>query len=74
MTAMVTRRGALSMQVCVPNDWDDDRVKIFADRENPCGTENGWAIRKEGDPSLNGDLERSPCSNGGGMVHVTLDA
>lgn len=74
MTAEVTRRGALSMQVCVPNDWTDDQVKEFADRENPCGTENGWSIRKAGDKALNGDPERSPCANGGGQVHIMLDA
>jgi hypothetical protein len=74
MPAEVTRRGALSMQVCVPNDWTDEQVKTFADKENPCGTENGWFIRKEGDPALNGDLERSPCSAGNGQVHVMLDA
>ncbi len=47
MQGMVTRRGALDMQVCVPSDWTDDQVKQFVEAENPCGTENGWQIRRE---------------------------
>ena len=70
----VTRRGALDMQVCVPSDWSDKQVKEFADRENPCGTEHGWAIRKEGDKALNGDPERISCSQIDGYVHIMLDA
>ena len=41
MEAEVTRRGAFSMQVCVPDKWTDEQVKEFANRENMCGTENG---------------------------------
>lgn len=70
----VTKRGALSMQVCVPGDWTDEQVKEFADRENLCGTTNGWFIRKEGDKALNGDPERNPCTDRAGCVHVMLDA
>lgn len=72
--AEVTRRGALDMQVCVPADWGDDAVKAFADQENLCGTADGWAIRKEGDPALNGDPERAACQSRPGFVHVMLDA
>lgn len=72
--AQVTRRGALSCQVCVPDHWDDAKVKSFADTAYLCGTEHGWHIRKAGDPALNGDLERSPCSDGKGFVHIMLDA
>lgn len=74
MTAQVTRRGALDMQVCVPTDWDDEAVKSFADRENLCGTEHGWQIRREGDKALAGSPERMPCQERAGFVHVMLDA
>ena len=74
MTAQITRRGALDMQVCVPSDWTDDQVKEFADRENLCGTANGWSIRKEGDPALDGYPERVPCGTIVGHVHIMLDA
>lgn len=72
--AVVTRTGALSMQVCVPENWTDGQVKIFADTANYCGTTNGWAIRKEGDEALAGKPERNPCAVRSGFVHITLDA
>lgn len=71
----VTKRGALDMQVCVPAGWSDDQVKAFADRKNPCGTENGWSIRRAGDAALRGDPERRRCQGDrSGYVHVMLDA
>jgi len=73
----VTRCGVLDMQVCVPSSWSDLRVKRFADRANPCGTEHGWCIRKEGSPLLRGDKERTPCNdiqNRSKFVHIMLDA
>lgn len=73
MTAEVTKRGALDMQVCVPADWSDERVKEFADRENLCGTENGWSIRRS-DEFLDGVPERNPCQGRAGHVHIMLDA
>ena len=74
MTAQVTRSGALSMQVCVPNDWHDERVVSFAEQENPCGTDYGWFIRRQGDKLLAGDDERSPCDMIAEHVHIMLDA
>lgn len=74
MAAMVTRRGALDMQVCVPKDWTDEQVKEFADRENLCGTEHGWHIRKQGDEALAGCDERVQCADDPDNVHIMLDA
>lgn len=74
MTAVVTRHGSLDMQVCVPKEWTDEQVKAFADRENVCGTANGWLIRKEGDKALAGAPERQPCSANAAYVHIMLDA
>lgn len=70
----VTKRGALDMQVCVPKDWTDEQVKAFADRENICGTENGWQIRKQGDKALAGMNERIVCQGNPGKRHIMLDA
>lgn len=72
--AQVLRRGTLDMQVCVPGEWLDDEVKAFADRLNPCGTSNGWTLRREGDSMLGSDPERNLCSRHEGFVHVVLDA
>jgi hypothetical protein len=62
------------MQVCVPKDWTDEQVKEFADRENLCGTEHGWHIRKQGDEALSGCDERVPCAQEPDNVHIMLDA
>jgi hypothetical protein len=74
--AEVTRTGVFSMQVCVPSDWTDEQVKEFADNENPCGTENGWFIRKKSDKEFPDAPERNPCldQHRSGFVHVMLDA
>jgi hypothetical protein len=74
MTAEVTIRGILDMQVCVPADWSDDQVKEFADRENFCGSSHGWFIRRKDDNLLKGDPERQPCASRVNHVHIMLDA
>ena len=74
MNGQVTRRGALDMQVCVPKEWTDGQVKEFADRENPCGTDNGWFIQRVGDKALGADPERNQCSSLSTHVHIVLDA
>lgn len=72
--AQVTRAGMLDMQVCIPVDWSDEQAKEFAERENPCGTSGGWAVRKEGSPYLAGCPERAKCCERAGFVHLMLDA
>lgn len=74
MSAEITRYGALDMQVCVPRDWSDDDVKNFADKGNPCGTQCGWVIRRQGAAALAGADERVPCASRAGHVHIMLDA
>lgn len=74
VSPVVTKAGALCMQVCVPSSWSDDQVFAFAEREYPCGTQNGWFIRKQGDPLLDGAAERVACRDRQGFVHVMLDA
>lgn len=74
MEAIVTRRGVIDMQVCVPADWTDDQVESFAEAANPCGTRGGWAIRREGDKALAGAPERIKCKTLAENVHIMLDA
>lgn len=64
--AEVIRRSLLSVKVCVPSDWTDERVVEFAEREYPCGTKKGWRIRPG----------RFRCENDATMVmvHIVLDA
>lgn len=74
MVAMVSRAGLLDMQVCVPKDWTDEQVLEFAEKNNPCGTEGGWSIRKQGDENLGGCDERVQCKEIENNVHIMLDA
>lgn len=74
MTATITKRGLLDCQVCVPVGWTNAQVNEFAERENPCGTEHGWQIRRYGDSALKGALERVKCEANPGYVHIMLDA
>lgn len=73
-TAVVTRKGLLDMQVCVPKKWTNKKVKEFAETEFPCGTSTGWGIRKQGDELLAGNDERVTCHDREDFVHITLDA
>ena len=74
MTAEVTRRGVLDMQVCVPTDWADEQVVEFAEGDSPCGTSNGWFIRRQGSKRLDGSDERVPCADRAEHVHIMLEA
>ena len=74
LTPEVTRTGCLDMQVCVPKEYTDDQVKAFANGKNPCGTDLGWFITKEGNKHLAGDPERRPCAARPGCVHIMLHA
>jgi hypothetical protein len=70
----VIKHGLLDMQICVPSGWTDEAVLGFSNRENPCGTGNGWRIRRGGDPLLAGCDERVICDARCGFVHIMLDA
>lgn len=66
----VTQLTFLNLQVCVPGDYTDQMVEAFANAAEPCGTTNGWRVRK-------GDTkdwpERNPCASRTGCVHIVLD-
>lgn len=72
MTAEVTRRGMLDMQVCVPTDWTDEQAEVFANRENPAGTSHGWKLRAADDPAQAGAPIRVNCADRSGQVHIML--
>lgn len=74
MKAMVVYSSMSDMQVCVPEDWTDEEVKEFANKEKECWTGNGWAIVRKGDKSLNGSPEREPCVDQPGFVNIKLEA
>jgi len=72
--AELIRSNILSVQVCVPKEWNDKQVLDFAEKEDSCGTANGWQIRRQGDKYLSGDDERVPCNVREDYVHIMLDA
>lgn len=71
---VVTYRGPLDLQVCVPKDWTDEQVVEFAQIAVLCGTSAGWQIVREGSEFLSGDKERVACLKRKNFVHVMLAA
>jgi len=67
----VTRQTLLSMQVCVPKGFTYEQIRSFANGAAPCGTKNGWIVRRKPDK---GAKARQPCASRSGCVHVVLDA
>ena len=74
MIAEIIKNGFLSMQVCVPKEWDNMEVIRFTEKENPCGTSCGWVIREQGHSLLAGDDERAQCVEHEENCHIMLDA
>lgn len=81
----VTHYGVLDMQVCVPESWTDEQILAFAEKKFPCGTTNGWFIRRQADYDkaiAEGKVpregchmkERIACDDRPGFIHVMLDA
>ena len=70
----VVRYGVLDCQVCIPKDWTNEQALDFVSKINPCGTQAGWKMRKQGSKYLNGAGERVPCKERKGFVHICFDA
>jgi len=68
----ITVRGLLNTQVCVPEDWNDEQVEEFANKENPTGIRSKWTILKEGHELFEGTPERANCVKHNNFVHVML--
>ncbi len=66
----VVRHGIFNIQICVPEGWTDDEAVDFA---NIQGRGTKWIIRREGDKDLLGDLERQPCEERNGCIHIMFD-
>ena len=68
------RRSVLWCQVCVPEDYGPEEIRIFAEREDPCGTRNGWQLLEEGHELLRGQPAAMECAERPGYVHRVLVA
>ena len=62
----------LAIQACVPDNYTDDQIISFIDKEEPCGTGYGWFICKEGHMNLGGAKQKIPCEDRAGFVHVVV--
>lgn len=64
----IVRWSFASMQVCVPEDYDDETITEFANRNHPTGITSKWSIRTDGP-----DPVRVTCATRRGCVHVVLE-
>lgn len=65
MNAHVICHGSDYIEVCVPREWNDERVTAFA------GKIGRYQIRQN--PKLQGRSVRVQCEDDDGFVHVVLD-
>lgn len=65
----IVRWSLLSMQVCVPEDYTDEAITEFANRNHPTGIESQWQIKTEYDDDT---PVRTPCESRRGCVHVVV--
>lgn len=63
----VLQRVGLSMQVCVPNDWNYQHVIDFAEQKIPCDTKKGWTIKKQDEKETS-----QKCLLNNGFIHINL--
>ncbi len=67
--------GLINMQVCAVADATDDEILEVCNRENPCGTTNGWAkVVREPDGEFGEPAEAAPvpCEDHEGRVHFLV--
>ena len=64
----------LVIQVCVPEEWGNDKIKEFVEGEDSYKTMSSWEIRKQGNLMPAVTDERVVCLEVPGCVHVILEA
>ncbi len=68
----IIRTSPLLIQVCVPEEWNNEQIVEFANTKHPAGTSNGWMVVKDGHDLLSGDPERVRCAKYPNYIHVLL--
>ena len=67
--------GLVYMQVCAVNDATDEEILEVCNRENPCGTTNGWAgVFRDGSDELMSGGKSAPvkCDDHEGRTHFMV--
>jgi hypothetical protein len=62
--------GLLYMQVCAETDATDEEILATCNRENLCGTTNGWAGVYRGDEE---GKKPGPCDDHPGRTHFIVN-
>lgn len=65
----IVRWSLLSLQVCVPEEYTDEAVTEFANKNQPTGLDHDWQIKTDYENPAN---IRVPCESRRGCVHVVL--
>lgn len=63
---LIIHHGVCEIEVCVPSYWADHMVIVWANANEPSGTQAGWKIRRGASERVS-DLRRPGC------VHITLE-
>lgn len=71
---VITIEKFLSMQICVPKEWDKEQIESWVNSERECGTTNGWMLTEDGDSILNGARAEVTCADDPSMKHVVVAA
>lgn len=69
----INRASVFSLQACVPKTFTDEEATRFVNETHPAGTSQGWVMRHNGDPALNGSPERVQCAGRPDCVHIMFD-
>ena len=62
MSAKITRVSDTDLTICVPIDWSNDQIKLWAQKQWPCAMQ--WLIPE-------GEI-RADCGQEDGHIHLTL--
>lgn len=74
MKPEIIKISGLAMQICVADEWSNMQAISFSEKENPCGTEFGWSVCKDGEAPLLGCPSRNKCAERVGFIHMLLVA
>ena len=66
--------GLLYMQVCAVADATDEEILLVCNRDNPCGTRNGWCyvVRKPEERELPAESAPGQCDEFPNRLHFLV--
>ena len=64
--------GLLAMQVCAVDDATDEEILEVANRDNVCGTTNGWVTVIRNQDDYPKESHMGPCDDHPGRTHFLV--